>query len=213
MKLYADLGARRAGQLAGDLLLVVWVWGWTQVGFAVHDAVEALGVVGEQVEEGGSGLAGNLGDAGARAAEVPLVGDQLRAPFDAAAGAARALAEAGRTQQEAVAQLALLLGWVIALVPVALVVLLWVPRRVAFVRRAGAARRHLDAAEDLDLFALRAMAGQPMHRVAAVSDDPVGAWRDGDRVVIDRLADLELRDMGLRIPAGLAGGLRRGEPQ
>jgi hypothetical protein len=203
MKLYADLRSRRAGQLAGDLLLVVWIFLWARVGMAVYDAVQELGVVGQQVEEGGSELAGNLGEAGRRAASVPLVGDELRSPFDAAAGAAAAIADAGRAQQEAVSDLALLLGGVTAVVPIAVLVLFWVPRRLVFARRAGAARRHLDAADDLDLFALRALAGQPMHRLARVSDDPVGAWRRGDAVVVRRLADLELRDSGLRVPADL----------
>jgi len=206
MKLYADVGPRRAGQLAGDLLMVLWVLVWVWFGRAVYDSVVLLAGVGESLEDGGSSLAGNLADAGRQAAEVPLVGDRLRTPFDRAAGAAGALADAGRTQQEVVEQVALLLGVGTALVPVALVALLWLPRRLTFARRAGAARRHLDAAADLDLFALRAVAGQPMHRLAAVSDDPAGGWRRGDLAVVTRLAELELRDMGLRVPDRLRGG-------
>jgi hypothetical protein len=205
MKLYADLAPRRARQVAGDLLLVGWVLVWVSFGRAVHDAVVALGAVGEQVESAGGSLAGHLGDAGQTAAGVPLVGDELRAPFDRAAGAAQALAEAGREQQEVVAQLGLLLGLATALVPIAVLALLWLPRRVAFVRLAAATRRHLDAAEDLDLFALRAMARQPMHRLARVGGDPVGGWRRGDAGVVHRLADLELREMGLRVPDRLRG--------
>src|SRR5262245_23406682 len=200
MKLYADHGSRRAGQLAGDLLMVLWVLVWVSFGRAVYASVVQLAGVGESLEDGGSSLAGNLGDAGRRAADVPLVGDQLRTPFDKAADAAAALAAAGRTQQEVVGHIALLLGVGTALVPIALVALLWLPRRIAFARRAGAARRHLDAAADLDLFALRAVAGQPLHRLAAVSDDPAGAWRRRDGNVVARLAELELRDMGLRVP-------------
>jgi hypothetical protein len=203
MKLYADHGPRRVGQVTGDLLLLVWVVGWAWFGRAVHDAVVALGVVGEQVEGGASDLSGRLADAGDRAASVPLVGDELRTPFDQAAGAASSIAAAGRTQQEVVGQLGLLLGLATALVPILVVVLLWVPRRVAFARRAGAARRHLDSAADLDLFALRAMARQPMHRLASVSDDPVGEWRRGDPDRLRALADLELREMGLRVPERL----------
>jgi hypothetical protein len=200
MKLYADLGPRRAGQLAGDLLMVVWVLVWLWYGRAVYDSVVQLAGVGESLEDGGTSLAGNLGDAGRQAAEVPLVGERLQTPFDRAADAAAALAAAGRTQQEVVEQIALLLGVATALVPIALVALLWLPRRLAFARRAGAARRYLDAAADLDLFALRAIAGQPMHRLAAVADDPAGAWRRRDRTVVTRLAELEMRDMGLRVP-------------
>lgn len=200
MKLYADLGPRRAGQVAGDLLMVLWVLVWVSFGRAVYDSVVQLAGVGESLEDGGASLAGNLGDAGRQAAEVPLVGDQLQAPFDRAAGAAGALAAAGRTQQEVVGQVALLLGVGTALLPIVLVALIWLPRRLAFARRAGAARRHLDASADLDLFALRAVAGQPMHRLAAVSEDPAGAWRRRDLTVVTRLAELELRDMGQRVP-------------
>ncbi len=203
MKLYADLPGRRAGQVAGDLLLVVWSLAWVVFGRVVHDSVVALAAVGRHLEDGGRVLAGNLGDAGRRASAVPLVGDELRSPFDRAAGAARSVADAGRTQQEVVAELGLLLGVATALVPIALVALVWLPRRVAFARHAGATRRHLDGAEDLDLFALRAIANQPMHRLARVSDDPVGAWRRGEDAVVLRLADLELRDMGLRVPERL----------
>jgi hypothetical protein len=77
-----------------------------------------------------------------------------------------------------------------------------VPRRAAFVRRASAGRRLVDSAADLDLFALRALAHQPLHRLAAISDDPARAWRERDRTVVARLAALELRDAGLA-PAGL----------
>jgi hypothetical protein len=200
MNLYAARGPRRAGQVTGDVLLVLWVVLWAYVGTTVHDAVSSLGTVGEQVEAGGSGLAGRLTQAGEAVASVPLAGDALRSPFDQAGGAAQALADAGRMQQEAADMLGQLLGWSVALVPITLLVLLWLPRRVAFARRASAARRHLDTSADLDLFALRAIAAQPIHRVAGVSADPVADWRRGDPDVVRRLAALELRDLGLRLP-------------
>ena len=72
--------------------------------------------------------------------------------------------------------------------------------RLRFVRRASAAQQFIDAAPDLDLFALRAMANQPMPRLARISDDPAGAWRRGELDVIHALALLELKDSGLRPP-------------
>ena len=87
-----------------------------------------------------------------------------------------------------------------ALVPVLIVGFVWLVLRLRFVRRASAAQRFIDAAPDLDLFALRAMANQPMPRLAKVSDDPAGAWRRGDPDVIHALALLELRECGLRPP-------------
>jgi hypothetical protein len=61
----------------------------------------------------------------------------------------------------------------------------------------------LDSSADLDLFALRAMASQPMHVLAAISPDPVAAWRSGDRAVITRLAEVELHRSGLNLPPAL----------
>ena len=47
------------------------------------------------------------------------------------------------------------------------------------------------------------MSRQPLHRIARISDDPVGDWRAGDPEVIGALAALELRDTGLApAPAG-----------
>jgi hypothetical protein len=132
--------------------------------------------------------------------KVPLVGDELQAPINGAAGAAAKLAEAGRDQAQAVEQLAYLLAAVTIGLPVLFAVLIWLPRRIRFSRRASAARRFIDSAQDLQLFALRAMANQPMHRLAKITDDPVGAWRNGDAAVVTRLANLELRSCGLRLP-------------
>jgi hypothetical protein len=88
----------------------------------------------------------------------------------------------------------------VAAIPVLIVVAVYLPLRWRFVRRATAGRRFVDSSEDLDLFAMRALARQPLHRLAAVSDDPAGAWRRRDAEVVGRLADLELRESGLVLP-------------
>ena len=87
-----------------------------------------------------------------------------------------------------------------AAIPILLVGAVWLWKRGEFTRRASAAQKFIDNAADLDLFALRAMASQPMHKLAAISSDPVGAWRNGDTQTIGALALLELRDYGLRPP-------------
>ena len=97
-------------------------------------------------------------------------------------------------------RLALLVGWLVFLIPVTIVVAFWLPRRIRFYRQARASQVFLDALADLDLFALRAMAAQPHYVLAEISDDPVKAWRSGDRAVINQLAELELRRNGLQLP-------------
>ncbi|MEI8409265.1 MULTISPECIES: hypothetical protein [unclassified Kribbella] len=177
-----------------------WIWVCVELGRLVFRITNALGAPGRKAAEAGDGLAGDLRRLSEPIGKVPVVGDQLRSPVDGAAGAAGKLAEAGRDQAHAVEQLAYLLAGVTIGLPVLFALLIWLPRRIRFSRRATAARKFIDSAADLDLFALRAMANQPMHRLAKISDDPVAAWRDGDTEIITRLASLELRSTGLKVP-------------
>ncbi len=206
MKTYSDLPVRRALQVAGDLLLVLWIWLWVSIADSVHDATLGLARPGRQIDVSATGLAGRLRDAGESISGVPLVGDDVQKPFEGAGGAADNLAAAGRAQVEAVQTLAFWLGIAVALIPILIALAVYLPPRIRFVRRATAGKRFLDSAADLDLFALRAMTNQPLHVLARVSDDPAGGWRDRDPDVVRRLAQLELRDCGLHAPRELVGG-------
>jgi hypothetical protein len=201
MKLYADAPGHRLRQLVGDSLLVVWVVAWVMVARAVHDATMLLARPGEELSRAGAGLAERMRDAGSAVGDTPLVGDRLEAPFEGAGAAADRVAGAGVAQVDAVDQLATWLAVSIGTIPILVLLAVYVPLRWRFVREATAGQRFVDAAEDLDLFALRALARQPMHRLATVSDDPAGAWRCRDADVVRRLAVLELREVGLRPPA------------
>lgn len=201
MTLYAQTARRRALQILGDLLVIAWVVTWVRVGQWVHDTVAKLAAPGRTLESAGVALSDGLGSAGDTVAKVPLVGDDARTPFTAAGKAADSISRAGLEVQESAEQLALLLGLTIAAIPVVLVVALWLRNRAAFVSRARAARRILDSAADLDLFALRALATQPVRALARISDDPADAWRTKDPEVVRALASLELRSLGLRAPS------------
>ncbi len=202
MKLYADAPGHRLRQLVGDALLVVWVIAWVLVARAVHDATMLLARPGEELSRAGKGLAERMRDAGSAVDGAPFIGEQLEAPFAGAGDAADQVAGAGVAQVDAVEQLAAWLSVAIGTIPILVLLAVYVPLRWRFVREATAGQRFIDAAEDLDLFALRALARQPMHRLATVSEDPAGAWRRKDEGVVRRLALLELRDVGLRPPAG-----------
>ena len=200
MKLYADGPARRTRQMVGDLLLVLWVVLWLWLANVVHDATLALAAPGRSIESAGSGLAERLRDAGGAVSDIPLVGDQVSSPFDGAGRAADQIAAAGTAQVHAVEHLAFWLGLIVGALPILVLVAVYVPLRWRFVREATAGQRFVDSAADLELFALRAMANQPMHRLARVSPDPVAAWRQGDQQVVRALAVLELDDAGLTPP-------------
>ena len=200
MKLYSDLVARRTAQVAADVGMLLWVLVWVWVGRRVHDATLALAGPGRSLESAGTGFRDRMTGAAGSVDDLPLLDDRLAAPFRSAAGSGTDIANAGRGMVEAVDRLSLLLGLSVAVVPILVVGLLWWLRRSRFVRRASAAQRFIDAAPDLDLFALRALASQPMPRLASISADPAGAWRRGEPEVVRALATLELAECGLRPP-------------
>jgi hypothetical protein len=195
VKLYAETARLRARQLLGDLATLAWTAAWVAAGLTLYRLVERLAVPGARVEQAGSDFAGDVAEIQQRIGRVPVVGDQLQAPFGRLAGTGRTLAEAGATQQEVVHQLALWLGVVVAAVPVVTLLLVWLPRRVAWAREAGAASRLRMDGADLELFAIRAVANRPLRQLRRVSADPAGALRSGE---YEALADLELRALGLR---------------
>ncbi|WP_256795594.1 hypothetical protein [Terrabacter sp. Ter38] len=202
MKLYSDAPTRRTRQLLSDVLMLLWIGLWVYAGRQVHDTVEQLRAPADSITSAGHSVNGALTGAGDQAGQLPLVGDQLKTWLTQAAGSGTTLQQAGTSMAHTVDTLALGVGIATALVPVLLVLAVWLYVRVRFVRSATQSQRFIDAGEDLDLFALRAMATQPMRALARVSDDPAGAWRRQDRAVIRELALLELRDQGLRPPPG-----------
>jgi hypothetical protein len=198
VKLYADLPGTRVRQLLTDVMVAVWVYAWIRLGFWLHDLVERLAAPGRKVESAGSGLADNLSSAGGKVDNVPGVGGSLAAPFNRAADAARSLASAGREQQQIVGRLALALSLAVIAIPLALVLFGWLPLRIRWIRRAGAATALRGGVSGRDLLALRALATQPLRRLTRLDPDIAAAWRRGDPAAVDNLAALQLRTLGLR---------------
>ena len=194
MTLYAELPAFRSRQVLLDLGTVVWILVWTRVGLWIADLVRGLAEPGRTLERAGSDLARPLEEAGTEVAGIPVVGEALQRPLDAAAGAGRVLAEAGAGQQQAVHTLASSLGLLFALLPIALLLALYLPGRLAWLREAHAARG-LRGEGELELFALRAAARRSLPELARVSADPAGDLRAGR---YRPLAALELSALGLK---------------
>ena len=200
MKLYSDIPHRRGVQVATDVGIVLWVVLWVRIAQRVHDATMALAEPARNLAGAGRSFRDTLTSAGDNVDDLPLLDDRVATPFRSAAGVGTEIEKAGTDLVTAVERVSLLLAVTTALVPILIVGAIWFVLRWRFVRRASAAQRFIDAAPDLDLFALRAMANQPMPRLAKISDDPAGAWRRGEPDVIHALALLELKDSGLRPP-------------
>jgi hypothetical protein len=195
VKLYAETAGLRARQVLGDLAVLAWTAAWVWAGLTLYRLVGKLAVPGARLQQAGGGFAGDVAEIQQKVGRLPVVGEELQGPFGRLAGVGQTLADAGATQQEVVHQLALWLGVVAAAVPIIALLLVWLPRRVTWIREAGAASRlRLDGA-DLELFALRAVANRSLRELHRVTPDPAGDLRAGD---FGALADLELRALGLR---------------
>lgn len=195
----AESPPRRARQLTGDVVAVLLLLGCLWIGNGVHDLTNQLAGPGRSLEAAGSSLGDRLAEAGSAAKEVPVVGEELATPFTGASDAGRTLEGAGVQQQAAVGTLANALGWLSGGVPALLVLALWLPRRLRFARQAAPARRLLDAGVSLDVFALRALARQPVAALERLEGDVAAGWRAGDPAVVEALAGLELRELGLDV--------------
>jgi Na+(H+)/acetate symporter ActP len=130
---------------------------------------------------------------------VPVIGGGIRVPFDGASQAGGALEAAGQSQQDAVLQLAVVLGVGIAALPILMILALWLIPRVRFVRKSSRARQLVASGAGIDLLALRALANQKLATLARVDPDAMAAWRRGDDRVLRELASLELKSSGVRL--------------
>ncbi|MEU3316013.1 hypothetical protein ABZ743_25510 [Streptomyces sp. NPDC006662] len=200
MLLYAQTPARRNRQILADLMAVVVIACAVWFASAVHDAIMLLAEPGRKVESAGEGFAGALHDAGRTASDVPLVGGLLKKPFQSAADAGTGLADAGQSLQDAVSQLAFLITVVLIVVPVAFVLLVWVPLRVRWIRRCATFRSLYHGPHGADLLALRALTGPPgdLRAIPAPPGGLADAWRRGDQQVVAALSEIALRRAGLR---------------
>ncbi len=194
MKIYAQTPRMRNAQILRDLLTLSWVGVWVWIGTRVHDLVAALAGPGRAVESAGQDLSRSADEAGSGISDLPVVGDALEGPFGALSGVGRALQGAGAAQQEAIAELALWLGISLAFIPIAFVVLRYLPGRLSWIREATAAHHIRLDADDLELFALRAAVTRPFHELRQVSKDPAGDLAAGN---YQDLARLELTALGL----------------
>ena len=199
MRLYPEVPAQLARTIARDLLtlalLAVFVW----VAFLVHDAVDELAVLGRGVNEAGTAVRGGFESAADAVEEAPVVGDDVAGGLRAAGeGSGGRVAEAARQGEERVHRLADLLGILTFSLPAVLLLLQFLPRRLAQMRRLAAARRvlrPLPSDEQRRLLALRAALTLPYGQLLAYTRDPLGDLAAGR---YDALVRAAYEDAGLR---------------
>ncbi|EAR24450.1 hypothetical protein A20C1_03196 [marine actinobacterium PHSC20C1] len=198
MQLYADHPPRRARQLASDIISLVFIVVWIALGIWVYQLISAFQQLGVQMQEAGAGFKSTMVELGDTLGSVPLIGSGIRVPFDGASDAGAALESAGQSQQDTVIATAMTVGLVIAIVPIVLILLVWLLPRIRFARRVAEAKNLLSSPGGADLLALRALSTQKLSELAEIAPDAVSLWRAGDASTVARLAQLQLRSLGVR---------------
>jgi hypothetical protein len=183
-----------------DLLVVLWTAAWLVLGIAVGTFVERLSAVGDGLQNTGRAI-GRAGDAIDQLSDVPLVGGGFATVAQEIQGMGRETVRNGRSIEDDVDSLALLIGAGLALGPTLPILALWVPPRVSRERERHALRKSLKSGDRVALayLANRAVATRLFRELRKASDDPVADLEAGR---YEALAALELEHLSL-------GSLRR----
>lgn len=191
---YPEAPAARARRAALDVGAVLWLILWVRIGLRVRELFDNLAAPGRSVEDAGSSISDIASSASDRVGGLPVVGDDVADLFSSLGDGGAHLSAAGVAQQDVVHDLALLLGALVALLPILWLASRYLPGRLRWVRDASAAVDLRDAPEGLRLFALRAIVTMPLPELRSVSADPAG---DYDAGRYEALAAAELHRLGL----------------
>ncbi|MDF2442943.1 MAG: hypothetical protein JWR01_1146 [Subtercola sp.] len=197
-QLYSAQPRRRARQLAADAAALVSIVSFIVLGVVVGALLNSLAALGRGIEDAGTGLRGTMTDAADSLGGIPLIGPGASSPFRSASDAGATLADAGQRQQQLVGEASLVVGIVVAGVPIVAILLLWLRPRIRFIRRASESRLLGQTAGGRELLALRALVRSQPEVLLSLAPDPVAAWRAGDPRTIGALSALELRRAGVR---------------
>jgi hypothetical protein len=181
--------------VAIDVLVLLWTVAWLVLGITVGTFVERLGAVGESVEGAGHAIH-RAGDAVGRLSEVPLVGEGFGAVANEIRTIGNETVENGRSVEQDIDTLALLIGVGLAVGPTLPVLAVWIPPRMSRERERRALRRSLKSGDGVALayLANRAVAGRLFRELRTASDDPVADLAAGR---YEALAALELEHLAL----------------
>jgi hypothetical protein len=193
---FGVLNARTVRAL--DVGLAVWLVVWLVLGVVVWHDVGTQARLSQSVVKVGRAVK-QTGDALALIGAVPLVGTGIRELAGRVQRDGADVQARGRQSEQAIHRIAVITGLAVAVLPAALVLLLYLPPRLLWRRDRRALSTALRGRGDdpaLEQYlARRAIASLSWARLRELSDDPwrdvtAGHWRD--------LADAELARLGLQ---------------
>jgi hypothetical protein len=217
MRLYPASPYRATRTAIGDLLVILLLVLFAWVGVKVHDGILNLASVGREIQDSGRAVSATARDtargiddafssAGGAVDGVPLVGrqlgDALREAPQAATDSIRdngeregaRIVRLGREQVRRTEQAANVVGWLMFLLPAAVLLAFRLPPRIRLITRMSTARRTLGGAPE-HILAARAAYSLPYGTLARYTRDPFGDLAAGRHEgLLAALAD----DAGIR---------------
>ena len=186
MRLYPDIFSRRFAWMLADLLVVGWVYLSVRAGLWVNNLVLQLDALAQGVIK-----AGKTFDSWILSFEqgipngVPYLSDFLHHTAEALKShSGDSLISAGMAGSHGIHLLALILGVIVATIPIVLALMIWLPRRLRLIAdmrgvhvtlRRALARPELGP-QMLEILAGRAIYTMPYNRLLAYSENPAEDW-------------------------------------
>ena len=180
-----------------DVLVVVWIVAWLVLGVLLGRAIWEIGGLTDPIISNADGLKHTV-EGLQRLGDLPFVGGVVDSVVDQVTGAAQSAQSQAQTVKTHIEQVAVAVGLLLALGPILLALLFYLPLRLPWKRDVAAVQRALAADPNdpvlLRYLAERAIEGMRYDRLRELSDDP---WLDVERGDTERLADAELSRLGL----------------
>jgi hypothetical protein len=178
-----------------DIVLLAWLLLWCAIGYTLGRTVNELSRLSDGVICAGEGVSDAAG-ALAGFADLPLIGGGIQDIADGIDDIGQGTVQKGEASKDAIFNVSLLIGLVVALGPTLPLIVIWLVIRGPLTRERRAIARAIDAHDaGLDGYlALRAATRFPYSRIAPVTSDPWGDLRSGRHAA---LASLELTRLGL----------------
>lgn len=206
MRFYPDTYMRRFAWMFADLVVLFWIVLSVQAGLFVNNLVLQLDALAQGVINAGRTFDGWIQSLEQSVPSgVPYLSDFLRNATEGLRHhSGQPLISAGQAGSHGIHLLALILGVMVAAIPIALAMLIFLPRRVRLISDMRGVhitlRRALDRPElsqqMLEILAGRAIYTMPYQRLLQYSRNPAEDWYTRR---FDRLARAELESHGLSV--------------
>ena len=154
MRVYPQLSGPRSSQILRDVLVLLALILFAVFAWGVRRAVMTLTAISAGFTDGAQSAQDTWNSVGDTLGGIPLLGDEIEGALEGLGSATfGTAAETGATITAAVTTAANVLGFVTFAAPVAVLLVLWLPRRIDRARRWDAAERVLSAVAVSPMFA------------------------------------------------------------